>query len=124
LHENDTFEGYYCIFKKSAHATYSLYCSFEAAHSLFSMTPLCTYDTAVLLDLLFEWLWLPLKGISIEKTYITIPITFTQQIWGLSFFCHSSVIDTTLTKIGEFIVDFLREFEAKFKKALTRASGD
>jgi hypothetical protein len=42
-------------------------------------------DTAVTLDLIFEWLWLPLKGISIEKTYIgkltyTISITFTQKI--------------------------------------------
>jgi hypothetical protein len=41
-------------------------------------------DTAVTLDLIFEWLWLPLKGISIEKTYIgklayTISITFTQK---------------------------------------------
>jgi hypothetical protein len=30
-------------------------------------------DTAVTLDLIFEWLWLPLKGIpvSIKKTYGT-----------------------------------------------------
>jgi hypothetical protein len=28
------------------------------------------YDTAVTLDLIFEWLWLPLKGISIKKAYI------------------------------------------------------
>jgi hypothetical protein len=28
-----------------------------------------------------------------------------------------------VTKIGDFIVDFLREFEAIFKKALTRESG-
>jgi hypothetical protein len=27
-------------------------------------------DTAVTLDLIFGWLWIPLKGISIEKTYI------------------------------------------------------
>jgi hypothetical protein len=44
---------------------------------------------SVTLDLIFERLWLPLKGISIEKTYInklsfTIPITFTHKIWGLS----------------------------------------
>jgi hypothetical protein len=31
---------------------------------------------------------------------------------------HSCVIDTT--KIADFIVDFLREFEAIFKKALAR----
>jgi hypothetical protein len=28
-----------------------------------------------------------------------------------------------VTKIGDFIVDFLREVEAIFKKALTRVSG-
>jgi hypothetical protein len=49
----------------------------------------CKYDTAVTLDLLFEWLWLPLKEISIEKTYLgklpfTLSITFTQKIWGLT----------------------------------------
>jgi hypothetical protein len=38
-------------------------------------------------------------------------------------FCHSGVIDTTVKKIGDFKVNFLREFEAIFKKALTRASG-
>jgi hypothetical protein len=27
-------------------------------------------DTAVTLDLMFDWLWLPLIGISIEKTYV------------------------------------------------------
>jgi hypothetical protein len=46
-------------------------------------------DTAVTLDLIFEWLLLPLKGISNEKTYqgkftYTISITFTQKIWGLT----------------------------------------
>jgi hypothetical protein len=44
-------------------------------------------DTAVTFDLILEWLWLPLKGISIVKTYIgklyyTISITFTHKIWG------------------------------------------
>jgi hypothetical protein len=89
-------------------------------------TPLCKYDIALTLDLIFEWLWLPLKAISIEKTLIgklvcTIPITFTQKIWGLTRdrFCHSGVNDTSVTKIG----DFLPEFEAIFKKALTRVSG-
>jgi hypothetical protein len=32
-------------------------------------------------------------------------------------------IDTAVTKIGDFIVDFLRKFEAIFKKALTSVSG-
>jgi hypothetical protein len=41
-------------------------------------------DTAVTLDLIFKWLWLPLKGTSIEKPYIgkltyTISITSTQK---------------------------------------------
>jgi hypothetical protein len=49
----------------------------------------CKYDTAVTLDLIFEWLWLFLKGISIEKTYIgkltyTISITFTHKNLGLT----------------------------------------
>jgi hypothetical protein len=84
----------------------------------------------VTLDLIFERLWLPLKGISIEKTYIgilscTIPITFTHKIWGLARdrFCHSGVIDTAVTKVGDFIVDFCREFGNIFKKALTCVSG-
>jgi hypothetical protein len=79
----------------------------------------------VTLDLIFERLWLPLKGISIKKTYIgkfpaLEPITFTQKIRGLTrdCFCHTAV-----TKIADFIGDFLCEFEAIFKKALTRVSG-
>jgi hypothetical protein len=82
------------------------------------------------LDLIFEWLWLPLKGISIEKTYIgkltyTISITFTHKIWGLTkdLFCLSGAIDTAVTKIGDFIVYLLHEFEPIFKKALTHVSG-
>jgi hypothetical protein len=79
-----------------------------------SLNPLCKNDTAVTLALIFNWLWLPLKGISIEKTYIgklscTIPITLTQKIWGLTrdrLFCHSGFIGTAVTKIGDFIVDF------------------
>jgi hypothetical protein len=60
----------------------------------------------VTLDLIFERLWLPLKGISIEKTYIgklscTITITLTQRI-------------RRLTRGDEFIVDFLCEFKAIF----------
>jgi hypothetical protein len=35
-------------------------------------------------------------------------------------FYHSGVNDT---KIGDFVVDFLCEFKAIFKKALIRASG-
>jgi hypothetical protein len=79
---------------------------------------------------IFEWLWLHWKGISIEKTYIckltyTISITFTPKIWGWTKdrFCYIGIIDTAVTKIGDFVVDFLREFEAIFKKALTRVSG-
>jgi hypothetical protein len=34
---------------------------------------------------------------------------------------HSGVIDSAVTKSGDFIVDFLGEFEAIFKKALTSA---
>jgi hypothetical protein len=35
-----------------------------------SLTPLCKYGTAVTLDLIFDGIWLPLKGISCVKTYI------------------------------------------------------
>jgi hypothetical protein len=55
----------------------------------------------------------------IGKLSCSIPITFTYKIWGLTryrFFCHSGAIDTAVTKIGDFIVDFLREFEAIFIK--------
>jgi hypothetical protein len=70
------------------------------------------------------------KGNIYRKSYIgklssTMPITLTQKIWGLTRdrFCHSGLIDTAMPKIGDFIVDFLREFEAIFKKALTNVSG-
>jgi hypothetical protein len=36
---------------------------------------------------------------------------------------HSGVIDTAVMKIGDFIVDFLSELEAIFKKASNRVSG-
>jgi hypothetical protein len=54
-----------------------------------SLTLLCKYDSAVTFDVIFARLWLPLKGISIEKTYIghlsyTIPVTFTHKKWGLN----------------------------------------
>jgi hypothetical protein len=82
-------------------------------------------DTAVTLDLIFEWLWLPLKRMSIEKNMhrqIVLRYTYnfdTQKIWGLirDCFCPKGVIDTAVTKIGDFIVDFLHDFEAIFKKA-------
>jgi hypothetical protein len=43
----------------------------------------------VTFNIIFARLWLPLKGISVEKTYIgqlsyTIPITFTHKKWGLT----------------------------------------
>jgi hypothetical protein len=38
-------------------------------------------------------------------------------------FVSSGVIDTAAAKIGDFIVEHLREFEALCKKALTRSSG-
>jgi hypothetical protein len=61
-------------------------------------------DSAVTFDVIFARLWLPLKGISIEKTYIgqlsyTIPITFTHKKWGL-----------TRDRFGDYKVDLLREY--------------
>jgi hypothetical protein len=46
-----------------------------------SLTPLYKYDTAVTLDLFFEWLWLPIEK-NIGKFTYTISITFTHKI------CH------------------------------------
>jgi hypothetical protein len=47
-----------------------------------SLTPLCKYDSAVTFDIIFARLWLPLKGISIEKTYLYIgQLSYT--IWYL-----------------------------------------
>jgi hypothetical protein len=40
-----------------------------------------------------------------------------------SFFVTCGVIDTAVTKIGDFIVVFNREFEVIFKKALTVYQG-
>jgi hypothetical protein len=54
----------------------------SAAHgAAMSLTLLCKYDTAVTLDLIFEWLWLPLKEISIEKTYIG-KLAYTTYIYN------------------------------------------
>jgi hypothetical protein len=44
-------------------------------------SPLCKYDTALTLDLTFQRLWLPLKGISIEKTY-TGKLSYTKKYGG------------------------------------------
>jgi hypothetical protein len=38
-------------------------------------------------------------------------------------FCDTGVIDTAEVKIGDFKVKYLREFQAIYKKALTRVSG-
>jgi hypothetical protein len=68
-----------------------------------------------------SWLWIPWKGISIETTFIgqlsyTISITFTHKKWGLTKdrFGYSGVIDTAVTKIGDFVFEFLRESQAIF----------
>jgi hypothetical protein len=78
-------------------------------------------DTPVTLDLIFERLWVPLKGTSIKKNIakqivLFFIYNFHTKIWGLTKdrFCHSGVIDTAVTKIVNFIVDFLNEFKAKF----------
>jgi hypothetical protein len=68
-------------------------------------------DTAVTLDLIFERMWLPLKGISIEKTHIG-KLTRDRV---LSHRCHGHRCDD--------FIDFLLELEAIFKKALTRVLG-
>jgi hypothetical protein len=81
-------------------------CDNAVTCSAVSMTPLCKYDTAVTLDLIFERLWLPVKGISIKKTYLgklpyTISLNFTHKYENLlrSVFCYSVIIDTAVTKI-------------------------
>jgi hypothetical protein len=85
------------------------------------MTPLVRYDTAGAGDLEFERLWLLLKGISIKigKLYFPIAITITHKIEGYLriSFGSSGVIDTAGAKIGDFIVEYLCEFEAICKKA-------
>jgi hypothetical protein len=81
------------------------------------VTPLSQYDTAVPGDLEFERIWLPLKGISIRKTYIGIlyyptAITITQKYRGhlRIVFGDSGVVDTAVAKIGDFVVECLRDF--------------
>jgi hypothetical protein len=56
--------------------------------------------------------------------YYPIAITITQKYRGYLriLFGSSFVIDTAGAKIGDFIVEYLREFEAICKKALTRES--
>jgi hypothetical protein len=76
-------------------ANNSTHCFFYKEIWLGCTQPSGVFDTSVTLDLIFERLWLPLKGISIEKNIVklfcTIPITFTH-------------IDTAVKKIGDVIV--------------------
>jgi hypothetical protein len=56
-------------------------------YTVVSMTPLCKYDTAVTLDLIFQRLWLPSKAISFKKTYMYIgklSLTYTQRCGSVS----------------------------------------
>jgi hypothetical protein len=57
--------------------------------------------------------------------YYPIAIAITQKYRGYLriIFVSSGVIDTTAAKIGDFILEHLREFEAICKKALTRSLG-
>jgi hypothetical protein len=58
----------------------------------------------------------------IGKLYYPIAITITQKYRGYLRICwgYSGVIDSAGAKIGDFIVEYLREFKAICKKALTR----
>jgi hypothetical protein len=49
--------------------------------------------------------------------------TWHSGVIGTAVFTHSSVIDIAVHIIGNFIVEYLRKFEAMFKKALTCVSG-
>jgi hypothetical protein len=63
-------------------------------------------------------LWLPLKGKNIQRQIVLhYTYNFHTQKYGVF------VTAVSMTKIGDFIVDFLLEFEAIFKKGLTRVSG-
>jgi hypothetical protein len=61
----------------------------------------------------------------LPNTTVYISIAFTQQIWGLTEdrFCHSGVNDTAVTKIGDFVVYFLRKFEVILKSFSPRIRG-
>jgi hypothetical protein len=56
---------------------------------------------------------------------VPLSIAFTPKIWSLTKdrFGHIAVMDTAMYKIGDFLVQYLREFEAIFNKALNRVSG-
>jgi hypothetical protein len=45
----------------------------------------------------------------------------TSKVTAVSYL-HSGVIDTAVTKLGEYKVDLLREYWSILKKALTRVS--
>jgi hypothetical protein len=96
-----------------------------AAVTCTAVTSLCKYNTAVTLDFIFERLWLPFKGISIKKhtvhrhIFLHYIYNFHTQNMGVNFkdcfSCHSGVIVAAVTKISDFIVNFLRKVEAIFK---------
>jgi hypothetical protein len=59
-----------------------------------------------------------------RQIVFTTSIDFPQKIWGLTkdLFRHSGVINTAVTEMGDFVDDFLREFEDIFKKAARKSN--
>jgi hypothetical protein len=78
------------------------YSTFKSPHHCTNMTWLCLWTSGSRGSVL--------KRISSE--------TFQEKIWGyLRIAC-----DPTVPKIGDFVVESFREFEAIYKKALTQVS--
>jgi hypothetical protein len=76
------------------------------------------------------WIWLQIRGENRQR-WLHSGVNdiandpkhcFYAEIW-LGCTHQSGVIDTAVNKIGDFVVDFLREFEAIFKKGLAHVSG-
>jgi hypothetical protein len=68
----------------------------------------------VTFDIIFARLWLPYIG-----KLSSLSLNFHTQKWELT---RDQVNDTAVTRIGDYLVDFLGEYEVIFKKALTCVS--
>jgi hypothetical protein len=92
-----------------------------------SLTPLAKYDTTCTIGEQFLGPWQPFKE-NIYQNHICmrlggLPSTTKYNFLNRLYLTKTSRIDTACAIIGDFIVEFLREYEAELKKALVRESG-
>jgi hypothetical protein len=86
-----------------------------------SMTPLCSQLCWIFSQIIVNTVFMQTFESAAQGTSVSLTPLWHAKYMGVSYstgkdlFCHSGIIDTAVTKIG----DFLRECEAIFKKALS-----